>query len=1423
MNRLFKRQTLDQLCEVPEHIIDVYVVERHIWKGGTIDVETESKRKRRAEPRTVQDFLIDPVRSLLNDVLRQLAAPYDANNKTSQIGQGWWIQAEFGTGKSHLLAFIGALALGDKDAWDIVIGLEAKNKKGKRESIYQFYEDGLAKKSSGKKKGIFVAVKTLVGQGGGTIGVTDTGRKMTEYILDAVQDQYHAENGKPISVYPVEVLADRFESELDLYHKPLAKFLKDPRFFDEEGQEDVERFIDDLRNSKNPKTRQDCGQKLWRFYKEYLRTTPDIPLEAEAVLKHTVGALLADGYEGLLLILDEVSLFMKNRTDAQRVEDEKTLVVLSNRLAKTHCLPVWTICSAQQALESQMEGSKNIIANDRLKNVALLQDESNFYDIVLTRVRTVTKPDSIEPYFEDYRRGFTWPDAIGTEKFKRFFPFYPPAIDVLRAVSYNLTTVRSSVHFMHTTLKSQRKAKSNELISLWQMFDDVVSYEEDPSGTTAGIAAISSKFNAEYKAYQAGRRIIGQATKGRLKVYASRCEKILKTLFLYHIAKMQPNGLSVEEIMNSVMEWADHDKGQNADVKDNLDHYEVLLDELDKELPQVKKVGKSFVFTPEGGGIDVKELFQKARTQAEGNEAKQRDAWNQLLSLDGWEVKTALMNMDLARGQKSIFRGIAPAEQKDAELQWHGRTIKGRVYMRDLLDIASKGKALAPINTADTDHDFAVFISNRPCGEKVTDLAKSVGDSRTLFWTPAPLTQQERDRLIDFAAFRELVKDHQGKDTEEAKDIVQWVANRLKDEIGSIAKIVADSFARGQISAAEHSSLTFACQGELTAILTPLVGLVLDGVYVSKKMEFDAPAPFNDAEAIKVINGVVKSGDIPKGTKPNQFTSAADNYGYVLGIMKKDGTKRLNTQGNEFVEDLDEWIETHCGSSSQQITLETIRKNFTGMGGPNDKNYGLSCRMIDIYLLCLAREGKLRIVLSGKGAATAETIDYTNIGDITFNAALLNSMTKVQRLKAPEGWPVLAPYAAILLDDDSLKQIQKDADITAALDRLKKWRDQHKAEMDALIERLDHLMSEIQQTNPVADTLNSWNVFLSAEIDDSDAISHLLNALDTAFGYTCYAQQKSKTTELDDLATRKKTWEKADAFCRHDQRIRAAFRYSQLTVNKSGPLGELRDKLRSLGKKLSNIGDLMESEAKLQSQLLDLLDGIQATYKTRYLQAFDEVTGKCEEVRTEIDSLPDSPTFQAIAELVKIDALGCVNVATLRDHVTGYKDALFQSSLDRNGVDAGLKHRPQPEGCTLHVDDAVRLVTEAEQALENAKTEVHAALLNIASLLRQPALQARLQQGKQEQFIADVLAAPSDGKLAEILAERIPADPAHAKLLAKYLKQIVVKIVHLIDFHPSKTKVEKSDIETVVGEFRAFLENAVDGDGNSQSTILEIK
>ena len=45
-----------------------------------------------------------------------------------------------------------------------------------------------------------------------------------------------------------------------------------------------------------------------------------------------------------------------------------------------------------------------------------------------------------------------------------------------------------------------------------------------------------------------------------------------------------------------------------------------------------------------------------------------------------------------------------------------------------------------------------------------------------------------------------------------------------------------------------------------------------------------------------------------------------------------------------------------------------------------------------------------------------------------------------------------------------------------------------------------------------------------------------------------------------------------------------------------------------------------------------------------------------------------------------------------------------------------------------------------------------------------------LRQGEGDPIILEVLHAPSAEKLADLLAQRIAADPAHARLLARYLK-----------------------------------------------------
>ena len=53
--------------------------------------------------------------------------------------------------------------------------------------------------------------------------------------------------------------------------------------------------------------------------------------------------------------------------------------------------------------------------------------------------------------------------------------------------------------------------------------------------------------------------------------------------------------------------------------------------------------------------------------------------------------------------------------------------------------------------------------------------------------------------------------------------------------------------------------------------------------------------------------------------------------------------------------------------------------------------------------------------------------------------------------------------------------------------------------------------------------------------------------------------------------------------------------------------------------------------------------------------------------------------------------------------------------------------------------------------------------------------------------------------------------------------RVVVRTVRLQDFKPTKATVERSEMETVVQEFRRFLEAAVDGEEKDQTIMVEIR
>lgn len=1430
------RKPLAEICRVPDRIISVYSLEKHVWADGN---DQAARAARRPELQTAEEFQIQPVRSFLNDILRGMAAPYRPERRDESIGQGYWIQAEFGSGKSHLLCFLATLAMGDPDVWALVREKEQQANRGRRESLYRFWEEGLQAKSSAPSKGMFVVVKTLVGTGGGAVGIDNRGRRLVDYILEAASEQIKLEIGRNLSIYPAELLADRFiAQDLDRFGRDFRKFLKDPTYFtqDEIDRHDFNELVAQIQDNRSPEYKRSIGNKLWRFYTEYLGVQPQIPAETEDILKNLVETIMAEGYSGVLLVLDEVSLFMKDREEDQRVDDEKTLVVLSNRLAKVHNLPIWTVCAAQQAIESKM-GVKNIIADDRLKLVELLREDDDYYNIVLARVREITDPGAIGSYFLSYKRGFTWPNAVGESEFRRFFPFHKPALEVLRAITYELTTTRSAIHFMHQTLKQQMKAQGRDLIRLWELFDETVRYEEDPSGVHAGIVAVKTKREQDYRAYEVGRRQIEGMTKGALKVYRDRAVKALQTLFLYHIARIRQQGLNPEELANAVLIARDAE----APPDENIQHYESIAEALRKELRQVRQTFDEdrqprYLFDPVFTGVDPRDEFRKARDEAEADEQARQEAWAALLTLDEWPVRTRQMTIDLANGSRSLFREIAPRGEQPLQVIWSGRQIEGLVCMRDLNRLAAESGQL-PIVETDQDRDFVVVVAARPASPTTVDqLLRQRNDQRVLVWAPEELTSEERGRLLDFTAYRKLVSAWQGKDTEDAVAVINWVANTLQTEIGKIVRIIDSSYGRGRVASLQQSNLDFHVAGEkLAPILEPLVDRVLTSCYESRLITFDPPFVFRNEEAVKVINGIVKTGEIPRGAKPNQNISAAQNFGFGLNIIRRGAERTLDVSDNPFVQAIWQFIDNHLVDDRQPMNIETIYKNFRGLNGPAGKHYGLTRRIIQIYLVCLARQGRIRLAVGPRSGLSFSTIDYSNLAEIDFSARVLDSLTEIQKVTRPENWEVLQPYAERLLGQ-SLGAAQDDAAIAAYRARLRELFASGAAEAHRVADTAERLFATLGIAPIYVSDAQQVAALYQTDLADGNDIDRVLHALRETFGYQAFTNGRAERSEVDDLGNRLRDYQNLQRFLVYETELRTADRYVKHDL--SGDRGTLRDivlQQRAVADKLKNLQPLIDEEVRLRTELIGstplqpgergTIRALIAGYTESYLALHDDVLNKIDDKRRAILALVEGAEMRMLRALEDVSALQPAISGQLNEQLRALANELFNCpAASHDSVRRQLATGPVHE-CGLTFANAVEHLSAARAKRQLAQRRWDEAIDLKLAVFFNTAVRERLEQGRNDPLIDGILGSTTTAELRAFLAQATVETPDFADRINRYLKRIVVKRVRLADFKPTMSTVESGQIAALAREFQQFLEDqlrSVEGDSDTLP-VLQIE
>ena len=191
-------------------------------------------------------------------------------------------------------------------------------------------------------------------------------------------------------------------------------------------------------------------------------------------------------------------------------------------------------------------------------------------------------------------------------------------------------------------------------------------------------------------------------------------------------------------------------------------------------------------------------------------------------------------------------------------------------------------------------------------------------------------------------------------------------------------------------------------------------------------------------------------------------------------------------------------------------------------------------------------------------------------------------------------------------------------------------------------------------------------------------------------------------------------------------------------------------------------------------------------------------------------------------------ALGVLKVLDdLFDAVATSSD-LFPPQVTHGNVERELVNWPQPASSPLTLQNASDWIVSANKCLDECMAAMQNALLNKAALLFSEALRNRLNQGKGEPFIDNLLGAESPEILAEVLVGQLTKKAADVgspeiELLRRYLQHILVRKVKLSDFQPSKRAIEAEDVDQIVQEFRGFLLSNLQSSTDDEFTVVEIE
>jgi hypothetical protein len=340
---------------------------------------------------------------------------------SAQRGQGYFLQGDFGSGKSHFLAALYTWLSGQSGA----------------ERLSQAH-DALGRAGESAQRVFSVAVSLIDYR-------SDT--SLEAILLEGIERAL-AEAGTEVPLTPLSVFLAQLK---DLLKNPDAAqaFL---RLATEHGpgaagadmnslQTGVSGWID-----AHPREAYTLGMLL---LKEQGLDTPQALLEdRKETFQRVYRELRAAGYSGMMLLIDELSEFLRSKPTAQAQNEDARVLQFLGEFTLDH--PLWIVAAVQESIESTGDIARAIIRKikDRFP-VKLALSTVHIRSLISERL-VRKKPGAEEviyDIYEDYRRQFSSFES-SFDEFRQLYPVHPATIALLDGLGDLFSQHRGIVDFV---------------------------------------------------------------------------------------------------------------------------------------------------------------------------------------------------------------------------------------------------------------------------------------------------------------------------------------------------------------------------------------------------------------------------------------------------------------------------------------------------------------------------------------------------------------------------------------------------------------------------------------------------------------------------------------------------------------------------------------------------------------------------------------------------------------------------------------------------------------------------------------------------------------------------------------------------------------------------------------------------------------